>query len=393
MSSSVNRPPTTPATTATTATKISAAQPWFSEEDIATITAGIAEVLRSGRLILGPKARELETLFAARVGTKHAVAVASCSAALEIAYRHFGVRGREVIVPTNTFVATANAVIAAGGTPVFCDMSADDFCLDVDDALNRITPRTAAVVVVHIAGMVAAGIDRLRAECRPRGIAVIEDCAHSHGARLDARETGSLGDAGCWSFYPTKILTCGVGGLITTDDDKLAGWARSLRHHGQGASIEEIVNAGNDWLLDEIRAVVALAQVRRLDEIVEQRRRVAARYAERLAGDPRYVLPRPAPGTSPTWYKYPVLLPEGVDRDAVRGGLLDEYAIEAGSLYSPPCHLMPVFRNALGTGPGMLPIAERVLSRQITLPMHSRLELADVDRVVTALGEVVAARS
>jgi perosamine synthetase len=365
--------------------KIAAARPWFSDEDIAWINAGIAEVLRGGRLILGPRARELEGSFAARVGTKHAVALSSCTAALEIAYRHIDVAGREVIVPTNTFVATANAVIAAGGKPVFCDMSADDYCLDVDDALTRVTPRTAAIVVVHISGYVARGIERLRAECSARGIKIIEDCAHAHGARLGGREVGSLGDAGCFSFYPTKVITCGAGGLLTTDDDALAGFARSLRHHGQGASLEEIVLPGNDWILDEVRCVIAQAQLRRLDEFIARRRAIAARYDQLLAKDARFTLARPQPGSESVYYKYPVLLPEGVDRDEVRRRMGEEHQVEVGSLYWPPCHLMPVFRKSLGTGPGMLPTAEKLLARQLTLPMHAALEPADADRSVAAL--------
>ncbi len=368
--------------------KIAAARPLFSEEDIAQATAEIADVLRGGRLILGPRARALEAAFAARVGVKHAVALSSCTAALEIAYRHVGAAGREVIVPTNTFVATANAVIAAGGKPVFCDMHADDYCLDVDDALGRLTSRTAAVVVVHVSGFVTRGMERLRRECSERGIALIEDCAHAHGAKLGDREVGSLATAGCFSFYPTKIMTSGTGGMLTTDDDGLAQFARSLRHHGQGASLEEIVLPGNDWVLDEVRCVLAHTQLRRLDELIACRRRIAARYDQLLADDKRITLPQTQPGSHSVYYKYPVLLPSGVDRDAVRKRM-GEHDVEVGALYWPPCHLMPVFRKALGTGPGMLPTAEGLLERQLTLPMHAAMQLADADRSVAVLDEAL----
>jgi dTDP-4-amino-4,6-dideoxygalactose transaminase len=367
---------------------IAAARPWFSEEDIAQATAAIADVLRGGRLILGPRGRELEAAFAARIGVKHAVALSSCTAALEITYRHLGIAGREVIVPTNTFVATANAVIAAGGKPIFCDMHADDYCLDADDALGRVTPRTAAIVVVHVSGFVARGIERLRRECGERGVALIEDCAHAHGAGLGDRQVGSLGGAGCFSFYPTKIMTCGAGGMLTTDDDDLARFARSLRHHGQGASLEEIVLPGNDWVLDEVRCILAQSQLRRLDDFIARRRRIAARYDELLANDERIILPRPQPGSASVYYKYPVLLPSGVDRDAVRKWM-GERDVEVGALYWPPCHLMPVFRQALGTGPGTLPTAEGLLARQLTLPMHAAMEPADADRSVAVLDEAL----
>jgi len=364
---------------------IAAARPLFPEEDMPEVLEQIAEVLRGGRLILGPRARELEGEWARRVGTKHAIALTSCTAALEIALRYAKVAGREAVVPTNTFVATANAVGYAGGRVVFADMNGDDYCIDLDDAMRRVTPDTAALVVVHVAGFVPGRMGELVDFCRARQIVLIEDCAHAHGAKLGERSVGALGDIGCWSFYPTKILTCGVGGMITTDDDGVAAYARSVRHHGQGASLEEIVNTGNDWLMDEVRAVLALAQVRRLDDFVARRRAVAARYDALLARRDRYTLPRLAPDSFAVYYKYPILLPAGVDRDAVRTTLLRDHGIEMGSLYSPPAHRMPIYRD----GAPSLPVAEALLPRQITLPMHGALTLADADRSVAALDEVV----
>ncbi len=371
---------------------IAAARPWFPEEDVAAAAAEIASVLRSGRLIFGPHLRALEADFARRVGVRHAVAVSSCSAALEIAYRYVGVKGREVIVPTNTFAATASAAIAAGARPVFCDMNPQDFCLDAEDALSRITPRTAAIVVVHLAGFVAP-IERLREKCAALGVALIEDCAHAHGARLRGRSAGSLGLAGCFSFYSTKILTCGVGGMLTTDDDALAGFARSLRHHGQGDTIEEILRPGNDWVLDEVRCVIARRQLMRLDEILARRRALVTRYTTLLARDDHARIAHPAWGTEPAWYKYPIVLQEGVDRDEVRRLLRERHGIEAGALYWPPCHLMPAFQGLPGTGPGALPVAEEWLARQLTLPLHAGLAPDDATRVVTALTELLTAPS
>ena len=365
---------------------LAGARPYFPEEDIPEILDKIADVLRSGRLILGPRTRELEAEWAARVGTRHAVAVSSCTAALEIAYRHGQVQGREVIMPTNTFVATANAAISAGAKVVFSDIDERDGGAAVDDVIDRITSRTAAIAVVHIAGFIPHDFEKLRGLCKRAKILLIEDCAHAHGATLDGRVAGSLADVGCFSLYPTKVITCGVGGVLTTSDDDLATLARSLRHHGQGASLEEIVHAGNDWLMDEVRAVLALSQLRRLDDFLARRRALAARYGELLAKRDRYTLPRLAPGTVPAYYKYPILLPAGVDRDAVRHTLMTAHGIECGAIYSPPAHLMPVFR---GAGAPRLPVAESVLPRQLCLPMHAALQLTDADRAVAALDEVV----
>ena len=364
---------------------LTGARPTFPEEDLPRVLADIGEVLRSGRLILGPKTRELEEAFAAKVGTRHAVALTSCTAALEIAYRFARVSGREVIVPTNTFVATANAALTAGAEVVFADIRADDFCADVDDMIARVTERTAAITVVHIGGFVTRGLDRLIAFCRDRRIALIEDCAHAHGATLDGKQVGSFADVGCFSLYPTKIITSGVGGILTTDNAELAALGRSLRHHGQGASLEEIVHIGNDWLMDEVRAVLGLSQLGHLDEFIAHRRRVAARYDELLANKPWATLPRPVVGSRPVYYKYPILVPVGTDRDGLRRTLLERDRMELGAIYSPPAHLMPVYRNARAEPPARLPVAESVLPRQLCLPMHAQIAVPDCDRAVAAV--------
>lgn len=373
---------------------LTGAKPVFPEEDLPAILAEIGDVLRGGRLILGPKTRELEAAMATRVGVKHAVAVSSCTAALEIAYRWVGetkggLAGKEILVPSNTFVATANAVVAAGAKPVFVDMDEGDYGVDAADALAKISDRTAAVVVVHIAGIIGAGSMELLAAARSRGIPTIEDCAHAHGSTLAGKEAGSLADYGCFSFYPTKVLTSGVGGMLTTNDEAFATFARSLRHHGQGASLEAIEHAGNDWVMDEVRAVLARWQLARLDDFLARRRAVAAKYDAILGADARFGLPTLPAGMSPAWYKYPVVLPEGVDRDRVRSRLQEEHAIEAGSLYWPPVHLMPVFQKKLGTKPGLCPKAERTLLRQLCPPMHAAVSDADAERAARAFIDVV----
>jgi perosamine synthetase len=371
-----------------TLSRISGARPTFPEEDHEEILARIREVLRSGRLILGPNTRALEEQWAARIGTAHAIAVSSGTAALEIAMRYLRVEGKEVIVPTNTFVATVHAALNAGARVRFADMDARDYCLDVDQTLRLLGPDTAAVVPVHIAGFVPQGWKRLAQACQARGIPIVEDCAHAHGATLDGTAAGALGDIGCFSLYPTKIITCGAGGIVTTNDAKLADFARSLRHHGQGPSLESITNEGNDWLMDEVRAVIALAQVKRLDEFLQRRRAIAAEYDGLLAGDSRLTLPTIAEGCVPAYYKYPALLAEGFDRDRVRAEML-ERGIEVGALYSPPTHLMPVFRTLLGTGPGLLPRAEALLPRQICLPMHAAMSIEDARRSARELVAVL----
>lgn len=362
-----------------------AARPTFDEADIAQITAQIADVLRSGRLILGPQTEALEDEFARFVGVKHAVAVSSCTAAIEIACRALGqTDGSSVVVPTNTCVATAAGVMHAGATVLLCGTDERDFCLDVKDAIRWIDDEVRAVVAVHLAGFVAHDFDELKRVCQERDVALIADCAHAHGSELRGARAGALGDVGCFSFYPTKIITSGVGGMLTTNAAALAVLARRLRHHGAkgGTDLEQILSVGHDWLMDEVRAVIARAQLRRLPDLLARRRAVAARYDALLAGtDVRP--PVAAPGVTPSYYKYPVLLPLGVPRTRVRALLREAHGIEAGTLYDPPIHRMPAYRHLLDRYD--LRRTDALLGRQLCLPMHASVDPGDCDEIVAAL--------
>lgn len=369
--------------------EVAGARPYFHEEDIPDILVRVEEVLRGGRLIFGGNTREFEESFRAAVGAAHAVSVNSCTTALEIALRFYDVRGREVIVPTNTFASDVLAVMYAGGTPVLADMDARTFGLDVEDAVTRIGPRTAGVIAVHIAGLIDPQFERLRQLCRDRGLFLIEDASHAHGAAVDGRKAGSLADAACFSFYPTKIMTTGTGGMITTDNAELAAFARSLRHHGQGAGLEDIVNLGNDWCMDELSAALGIYQLKRLEQNVEHRRRLVEWYRRELSGDAWLTIPEYPPHVRHAYYKIPVLLEPGIDKNRLRRILRDEYEIDIGSLYDPPCHLQPVFQRQLGCRRGMFPRAEEILLRQTCLPAHAVVGPEDVGAVADALRQAV----
>jgi dTDP-4-amino-4,6-dideoxygalactose transaminase len=368
--------------------RVSAARPYFHDEDVPELLGRLEKIIRGGRLIFGENTREFEDSFRAYVGTKEAVSVNSCTTALEIVMRFYGVRGREVIVPTNTFASCVKAVMYAGGTPVLAGMDPETFCLDMEDALARVGPQTAGIIVVHVAGLIHPEIDRLRAACRERGLFLIEDPSHAHGATIDGRQAGSLADAACFSFYPTKNMTTGTGGMITTDDAELAVYARSVRHHGQGESLESIVNLGNDWCMNEMSAALGVYQLKRLDENIEQRNRVVEWYAEALGEVDWIAVPRYAENLRHAYYKFPVMLDEGVDKRRLRQIMADEYQMEVASIYDPPCHLHPVFQRELGCYEGMFPAAEAVLRRQLCLPVHVTVTREDVVAVAAALNEV-----
>ncbi len=365
---------------------IKSARPTFSEEEIEAILKDCGQVLRSGRLILGPFAEEFERLFRSYVGTPFAVAVNSCTTALQITLQYFDVRDREVIVPTNTFLATANAVMYAGGQPVFADIDDPWLSLSPESLSQKITSRTRAVILVHIGGMISPHLDEIKRICRSKGLLLIEDAAHAHGAKFADQLAGNLSDAACFSFYPTKVMTTTVGGMITTHDQGLDSFARSMRHHGQtDRTLDVLTRFGNDWLLDEMRAVIGIHQTKQLEAMVTRRNQLAARYCERLR-DLELVQCIPVPNhIRHAYYKFLVLLDKRVDRDKLVSRLNEHHGIEAGVLYYPPCHLQPVIKQTFQTKDGDLPVSEEVLQREVCFPMHLQLTEDDVDRVAEAL--------
>ena len=361
------------------------ARPFFSEEDITSALLMIEETLRSGQLTMGPLVEAFENRFAQEVGVRHAIAVSSGTAALEIGLRCVGVEGREVIVPTETFAASANAVIRSGGRPVFAEISPDTFCLDMDDVTRRITPRTAGVMLVHLAGLIMPDIHELQSLCMKRGLFLIEDAAHAHGASINGHKAGSLGKVGCFSFYPTKVLTTGEGGMITTNDNELAERAQSYRNHGANPRGADYIRVSTNWRLPEINAALGLVQVEHLDEFLERRNQIAACYDQALATIPNIKALPTYPAVRHSYWNYIALLDEGVDRVKLASVLREEFGVTVAWPYDPPCHLQPVFQDALGCRPGDLPRSEHILSRHIALPMHVGLSDEDVTYVVDAL--------
>jgi perosamine synthetase len=361
------------------------ARPYFPDPDIDNILALIRQSLCSGHLTNGGHVREFERRFAASIGVRHAIAVSTGTAALEISLRAIGISGKEVILPSETFVASANAIILAGGTPVFAEIHPDTYCLDLEDVERRITDRTAAVMLVHMAGLVAPNIGQFRNLCAQRGIDLIEDAAHAHGASHAGKRAGSFGRAGCFSFYPTKVITTAEGGMITTDDGALAGTARSLRNHGANPDGPDYTQVSTNMRMAEPLAAIGLVQLGRLDEFVERRNAIAARYARGLLQVEGI---RPLPvclGVHTYWNYLAFLEDERINRAGLAQCLQERYGVEIAWPYDPPCHLQPVFRRVLGSKPGDLPTSEALLQRHIALPMHSALTGEDADYVLESL--------
>lgn len=369
--------------------KIKMADPYFSEDDRKFIHRGIDAIL-DGALSMGPNVHAFEQAFAERVGVAHAIAMNSCTSVLEAALLAKGATGREVIVPAESFIATAMAVHLVGGTPVFAEISETTLCLDLVDVKRRVNPQTAGVILVHMAGLITPDILEFRQFCDDHGLFLIEDAAHSPGACHGDREAGSFGHAGCFSFFPTKVITSGEGGMLTTDDEQVANFARSYQHRGRDmqSAQEQYVIPGRNVRMTEMSALLGRIQFSHLDEFVTRRRQIASIYARELSGRPEFSLIIPQLLESSSFWKVPLLLSRTLDR-----GLITQRMIDAGIAvdwaYQPALHLQPVFRNLYGTAAGMLPTTEDILSRHLCLPCHPRMTDEDAIYVAKTLKEVI----
>ena len=370
--------------------KIPAAKIYFPEEDRKELLKQMDEILESGQLTLGKYTKEFEERFAEYVGTKYAVAVNSGTSALEIPLRALDVKGHSVIVPTNTFFATPAAVIHAGGDVIFADATRN-LCIDPESVKGNIREDTKGVIVVHIGGIVAPQIKAIQEICEDHNLFLIEDAAHAHGSTLDGKMAGNFGDAAAFSFYPTKVMTSGEGGMITTDDKKIYERALVFRDQGKAGFYGNVhTEMGYNWRLSEIHAAVGLSQFRRLNEFIEDRRRIAKIYDEELK-KVRGVTPiKIPPEVKSNYYKYVAMLDEGIDRADLKRELKEKYDVSlSGEVYELPCHLQPIFKGMFGFKGGEFPVAEDVCKRQICLPVFATMTEEQAKYVVDSLKEVM----
>jgi len=353
-------------------------------------------VLRSGRLSLGPCLPAFEEAMARVAGTTHAVAMNSGTSALHVALLCLRIGpGDEVITPSFSFVASANVILMCGASPVFVEVDPHTWNLDPEAVEAAITPRTRAVLPVHVFGRPAPMEEILEIADR-HGLHVVEDACEAIGATLGGRPVGSFGQAAAFAFYPNKMITTGEGGVLVTGDAETAARASRLRNQGRDDERDwfQNVELGYNFRLDEMSCALGLAQVRRLEELMAARDAVAAAYRERLAGRDEIVLPAPpAPGMRISRFVYVIRLHDRFsrkDRDAVAAELA-ERGIACGR-YFAPIHLQPLYRDR-GHRPGELPVTEALADRVLALPFHGHLDEKDLDRISEELLRALSRRT
>ena len=349
----------------------------FREE----IHAAVEQVLESQQFIGGPAVAELEDAIRVRYGVGHAVAISNGTDALLCALMALGIgHSDEVIVPSFTFFATAGAVWRVGAKPVFVDIDPRTFNLDPERVSQAVTPRTRAIIPVHLFGQ-CADMDSIHATAKRHGLKVIEDAAQAIGATYNGRFAGKLGDVACLSFYPTKNLGgFGEGGMILTDDGELATVVRQLRNHGESQRYHHD-RVGGNFRLDTMKAAILLVKLRHLDEFTRLRQHNAALYNELLNGS-SVTIPYVADGRQAVYHQYSILC----DRRDALIAFLRERGVATGVYYPVGLHLQRCFAS-LGYGTGSLPITEQTCSRIVSIPCHPMLTDDDVRYVATCIRE------
>jgi perosamine synthetase len=368
--------------------RVELSSPWLDEREEGLV----ADVLRSGRLSLGPTIAEFEEAFAEAVGAPYAAAVSSGTAGLHLLCVTAGVGpGDEVITSPYSFVASANCAIYEGATPVFADIDARTLNLDPGAVDGAITDRTKAVVAVDIYGY-PCELDELRAVCDRHRLALILDSCEALGARYRGEPLGSHGPAAVFAFYPNKQITTGEGGMVTTHSEDEHRLLVSLRNQGRadGGGWLEHSRLGFNYRLDDVRAAIGLGQLEKLELILASRAAVASRYGELLSDIDGLGLPCADDETHErSWFVYVVSLPDGSDRETVIARLAERGVQTAR--YLPCIHLQPYMRARYGFREGLCPVAEAASARTLALPFHTRLDGDDQAYVAGALSEALSA--
>lgn len=358
------------------------AKPEIGDEEI----DAVVRVMRTGAIAQGPEVANFETEFASIVGGGECIALNSGTSALHLGLLASGIGpGDEVIVPSFTFAATGNAVALTGATPVFVDIDADSFCMDPESTEAAITSRTRAIMPVHLYGH-PADMRSLVAIAQKHSLLIFEDAAQAHGAAVDGRPVGSFGAFGAFSFYPTKNITSGEGGIVSTSNADLARKVRLLRNQGMETRYANEVVGVNNRMTD-IHAAIGRVQIGKLMKWTDARRANAKYFDENLN---QVVIPTVSPGMEHVYHQYTIRVP-GHDRDRFIRALSEEWHIGCGVYYPVPIHRLPSLRGVSEAGD--LPQTEEAASSVVSLPVYPSLGQAELDRIVRAVNSVAKAGS
>ena len=369
------------------------AKPYIPDSDKDWILEKYKDILDTRGLIQGKYVSQFEEEVRKYVGTKHAIAVSSCGVGLEITLRASGIIGKKFIVPTQTYPASVSCIVRSGNVPVIVDVSEETQCLSLDIIKKNMDSDVAGVVHVHMAGLITPEMDDIKVYCKDNGLFLLTDDAHSFGAQFynvykdNVMSAGDIGNAGVFSFYPSKIITTAEGGMITTNDDDLADKLRILRNHGVVGN-EVLVDGldygvrceipSSNYRMTEFNAVLGLSQIKHIDEWIKRRNEISELYRKKLEDVEWLELPLYDEMVKQTWWQYIVRLDSTIDRTEFLKRLLDK-GVQTGNAYWPACNQQEVFKSYVSEFG--CPVADEFLERHFSLPMYIELSDENVEEI------------
>jgi len=364
---------------------IRSSRPYFPKEDIQAILSDMATALEDGRLRNGKNLKTFEKLVSDYLNIKHALSLDSDSSALETALQYYKAKDREVIVSTNSFISIPNSVLYAGGKVVFSDIKKETLSMNPADLYKKITKKTCGIIVTHIAGFPNPDLEEIQELCHNHDLFLIEDATHAMGATITNQKIGTFGDAAIFAFTPTKVATTGEGGMLVTNNSELADYTKLYSYYGSGPGKTQFVNLGRHMILPEIAAILGIYQMKRIEEFITKRNQIANIYNEAFDQISELATVKIQKNNRCSYYKYPLILGSKLNKTEIQKSLLTN-RVETGTVFYPPCHMQTVYNSETKTP---LIDAEDVLSRTITLPMHTALTPEDVSQVVTSVKKAI----
>ena len=357
---------------------------YFTDQQKAKILDEVKDILDSGQLASGKYVQSFEQNWSKLNNCKHGIAVSSGGAALEVLFRSLNLKGKEVIVPTNTFIATYNSAMFAGAKPVLADVSYKDMCLDLENIKKKYNDNTGAVCLVHIGGIISNEIEEIKKFCDEKKIYLIEDAAHAHGSTFNNKHSGEFGIGAAYSFFSTKTFTSGEGGMILTNDKDLSDKCTSFRDYGKKSQWESVhtVFSGN-YRMSNLTATVGNNHTSELSDFLSKRDRIANYYTKNLSDKYEKILPEGKSG----WYKYIVYLPKNINKKDFKEKCKNKGLGLPGGVYDQPIHLQPVMKEYFKNE--TFPVAEEVCERHVCLPIYPNLSEDETEQTVKILNELI----
>lgn len=346
---------------------VKGAEPFFGKYK-KNILKDIDYCLTTGNLSSGKFVNKFEGDLKNYFKSKFALSVSSGGIALELAIIALGLKGKEIIVPTQTFIASPNAIVKAGAKPIFCDIDINTGCLDPKKVIKKITKKTGAIMFVHMFGIMTDDIFKIKSFCKKKKIYLIEDASHAHGAKLNGLYAGNIGDVGCFSLYATKIITTGEGGFILTNNKKVFNEIKSLKNYGKNEKDQKFYKLSNNYRLSEISCILGIYQLKMLDKFIKHRNKISEIYTRELKSNPYLIFFHNSDKSTNSFWRFPIYLSNKINRNEFQKRMNDNL-VRITWMYEPLCHLQPVYEKYKQN----LEVSEKHIKQLINLPTHLKI--------------------